>query len=240
MFSMFRNTTLAAIVADLGPMGYGQRTRAVTWICWMAAVAMGCIVSPAFADQIAVVDETGGVIVTEIITSAARGWGFELSQPVTLTALGVWDDGGDGLTSAHTVDLWNGGATLLSSARINAGTVAAAAGGVVQGGVFRYEPITPIVLAAGTQYIVAMSTAHSDGDHFINFGGTTTTDPLVTINEFRLANLGGFAFPDRTFGGTSGYFGPNFEFTAIAEPGSFALLGIAVAAVGFMRRRKAA
>ena len=221
-------------------MGQGQRNRAVTWICWMAAVAVGCIVSPAFADQIAVRDVTGGVIVTEIITSAARGWGFELSQPVTLTALGVWDDGGDGLTSAHTVDLWNGGATLLTSATIPTGTVAAAAGGAVQGGVFRYEPITPIVLAAGTQYVVAMSTARGDGDAFINFGGTTTTDPLVTINEFRLANLNGFAFPNQDFGGTSGYFGPNFEFSAIPEPSSLALLGIAIAAVGFMRRRKAA
>ena len=57
----------------------------------------------------------------------AVGWRFFVDQEITITHLGVFDDGDDGLTSTHTVGLWRvnktGGLTLMAQANIGPGAV---------------------------------------------------------------------------------------------------------------------
>jgi len=55
----------------------------------------------------------------------AVGWRFFVDQEITITHLGVYDDGDDGLTSTHTIGIWRvnktGGLTLMVQADVGPG-----------------------------------------------------------------------------------------------------------------------
>jgi hypothetical protein len=71
-----------------------------------------------------------------------------VNEPITITHLGLIDDGSDGMSAAHAVGVWTNAGTLLASATVPAGT-----GGTLVGQ-FRYVPITPIELTADQVYRV--------------------------------------------------------------------------------------
>ena len=56
--------------------------------------------------------------------TGTRGWAFSNGGPnsVTITAVGVWDFGGDGLANSHEVGIWGNSGNLLRSANVPAGT----------------------------------------------------------------------------------------------------------------------
>ena len=102
-------------------------------------------------------------------------------------------------------------------------------------GQFRYAPIIPIgsgpvILSAGTTYVLGASYIALDADLFIiNTGGNQATfDPAVSPGNYRRTT--GFAFPNDTSVGPGSAVGPNAQFRSVPEPGSTALLlGLAVA-----------
>jgi hypothetical protein len=62
------------------------------------------------------------------------GWTFTLTGTLTVTDLGWFDFGGNGLAASHDVGIWASDGTLLVSATVPSGTT----GGLI--GAFRYTP----------------------------------------------------------------------------------------------------
>jgi hypothetical protein len=107
----------------------------------------------------------------------------------------------------------------------------------MEGGIFRYQPVTTVHLNAGSQYVVGG--LFNDNDQFIYAATSVTAVPQITYTTERFSALSnGFIFPTDT-GNRPGLFGVNFAFEAVPEPATCGLGGIAlVIAMAFRRRPK--
>lgn len=109
------------------------------------------------------------------------GWQFTLSTTVTVTDLGFFDNGNNGLVNSHQVGLWNSAGSLLASTTLASGlsgtSVVASASGL---GAYRYNGVSPVVLTPGT-YSVGASYITGDSD-------------AVIINASNPAMLAGFSY----------------------------------------------
>lgn len=162
------------------------------------------------------IDSKGAVSGT-VSLNVTDGWGFHTKAPVTVTALGVFDSGQNGLGSAIPVGLWDEAGDLLARATVPAGTVANERNG------FRYAAIDAVTLRAGRRYVIAAAYRPEFGEGVV--GGSTSTTlfsdgSIRWTGRRRIASESGLTFPpaplDSTQGGlNSGGFGPNF---LIAEP----------------------
>lgn len=94
------------------------------------------------------------------------GFTFDAVSSVTVTHLGIFDSGGDGIGTARTVRLHEfPSGTVLASATINPGD------GTLEG-VFRYVSITPITLSPGTYRLAGGSFTSPDPGWQSGDGGT--------------------------------------------------------------------
>src|ERR1700690_1662408 len=75
------------------------------------------------------------------------GWEFNVLSGTTVTGLGWYDQGSDGLQDAHEVGIWSSSGAPVASAVVAAGTADPLVG------LFRTVTIAPIPLAPG-EYIV--------------------------------------------------------------------------------------
>lgn len=90
------------------------------------------------------------------------------------TALGWWDEDGDGLTTDHEVGLWSNDGTLLGSVIVPAGD-----SGVLIGE-YRYVALdTAVFLAVGQSYVIAGKTTAAES--YFRFDDPTTTG-IMTPN----------------------------------------------------------
>lgn len=129
-----------------------------------------------------------------------------------VSALGVWDKGGDGLLSAHDVGLYTDAGSLITNATVPSGTMAA-----LTNGVFRIVELGgTVTLTAGAQYRVGSLQAGSEPF----FEGSATLTTHITNAERCYANGGGsLVFPVTTPGGAhNGYLQPNLVFTVQPPP----------------------
>lgn len=146
------------------------------------------------------------------------GYELTLTQPLTISTLGFYDQGGDGLATAHEVGIWNLSRTLLASATVPAGT-----GGTLADG-FRYVEITPVTLPPGTYRIGALVLNGGGSDSFIVSATDTATHPAVTyvrgmsihsndlVLRFPTLVNSEIGLPDQ------GAFGPNFQAVVSPDP----------------------
>ncbi len=139
------------------------------------------------------------------------GWSFTVgATPITLTQLGFYDFGADGLTSSHQVGIWtNGGETLLAQTTIQAGTASPLLGD------YRYEIVAPIGLAANTAYVLGALSPASSTDRFI-YSTKQTYDSRITYGTSRIGSsetpgTGTLRYPGSSTLGNQGYFGPTFQ-----------------------------
>jgi len=58
----------------------------------------------------------------QFIFRDTRGWAFTTDNTITVTSLGWWDLGDDGLRFSHQVGIWNNAGVLLLSATVASGT----------------------------------------------------------------------------------------------------------------------
>lgn len=160
------------------------------------------------------------------LTAGDGNFGFTFSTifNINVAALGMWDEGGDGLAFSHGVGLWNGSGTLLASTTVTptSTTVPSLAGGVGQ---WVFENIgSPITLPAGS-YTLGFYNADGAEDAFR--GGTSIIFLAGAFGSDGRADAGAPSFA-RPIGDsiTDGWYGPNFSTTAVPEPGAIALLAL--------------
>jgi hypothetical protein len=167
---------------------------------------------------------TGGTIWTPSF-SYPQTWGEQIqvgNSAVSVTALGIFDYGDDGLVASHPVGLWDASRNLLGSVTVASGTSTTLIGD------YRYADLTtPITLSANTIYYLGASYGANNSDPSVH-SGTATLNPAFTSSGGTY--YGGYpdlAFPD---GGASWPVqAANLEITTVPEPGSLALIGLGVA-----------
>jgi hypothetical protein len=109
------------------------------------------------------------------------GWQFNVLSPLTVTDLEWFDPNGPngaGLSTAHTVGIWNPAGTLLTSILIPAGTAAPL------DGLFRFETVAPVSLAVGNGYVVGGENFATNTDRLAcGSGGSCGSALNFTLNS---------------------------------------------------------
>jgi hypothetical protein len=165
-------------------------------------------------------------------------------EEISVSELGIWANGSTSLSHAHEVGLWTDGGTLLASVAIPAG------GGVLSDG-FVYLDITPVELTAGSEYRIGATYVSEDTTDKLVYDylplAAFSFDPAIELDI--AASTFNTTGPTLDFPSTLGWynigfpaqqgmnFGPNFQFSAVPEPATLALLGVTFAAIGLARRR---
>lgn len=191
--------------------------------------------SLAKADTVALTSVTGGTLATSG-GDQLYGWIFTVNAPITVTSLGVFDEGGDGLAISHDVGIFNETTeALLGSATVPAGT-----GGTLIDG-FRFESVSPFSLIQGDSYVIVMTMPEDNADtQNIEVTSETTASQITYVNS----TFGGsstLAFPTDNGAFAPGMFGPNFTFASTAvtpEPYSIVLLGTGLLGIAVFARRR--
>ena len=173
--------------------------------------------------------------------TGTRGWAFSNGGPVsvTITAVGVWDFGGDGLANSHEVGVWGNSGDLLGSANVPAGTKAALTDG------YRYVPISPVIIAPRARGIIGAAYLVGDLDDQFQPWWQAYNGPIVE-ELFVTGRYGygeGLPFPSNYETITCEvcahpiYWEPNFKFEIIPEPQVSAFLGLGFVAWVLVRRK---
>ncbi len=179
-----------------------------------------------------ILDLTGGTAFTNT-TSPTAGWEFTVTSPITVSALGLWDEGANGFFESdafcgcHQLGLWTGAGTLLTSATItNANSTPVAS--AQASGDWRFTPIAPLTLAPG-DYVVGATFDFLNEDPIRASTNAPSTIAGVTFDFARVGFRAGLIFPDVDSPLNPGEFGPNLFVGPLAvaapEPATLLLLG---------------
>lgn len=189
--------------------------------------------------------------------SQTLGWSFRPTVDITVTAVGLLDIGDDGLVDPHEIGIWRGNGTNLVQALLPEGT------GTTRIENFRYVDIEPLLLSSGQDYVIGalylaasapgLGPSDSDPDRdsfqgaFNNANAPRSFAPEIEFLETRFGTqqIGSLILPNQTTPNASAILGPGFLFepagaqttAAIPEPGSIALFGLGLFAMGYARRR---
>ena len=186
----------------------------------------------ALASSAGTIALTGGGLFTWSDSRAfTTGWAFSTAG-LTVTALGYFDDGQDGLLNAHDVGIFASDGALLVSATVPQGVV-----GTLNAD-WRFVAITPVALDAGS-YVIG---GFSNGYDPIVVAGAAAGSPAIKLGSLSWYTFGGsLSFPNST---GNVYLNPNFEFdravtpaSATPEPATVALAAAALGLVALRRRR---
>ena len=207
---------------------------------FLSAVAlMALATTAAHADTPAITLTSVGATIGA--SQATFGFEFSVKQNASLTALGVYNSSGTNtLAGTAQIGLWDTSGNLLISTTIPASTAETLIGSFV------YSSVSPFTLVAGTDYIIGAYLSRGAAASFnTGQGGTATVDSNVTLIQDQYAYSSGLVDPSlSTTNVPSAWFGANFltgtgvQVQAVPEPLSMTLLGVGVAGLGVLRRRR--
>ena len=203
---------------------------------------LGIVHSNTLANQLAVFPNEDP---NESVRVGNRGWSFSVLSPLSITHLGVFDSGSDGLSNAHQVGVWRHDFvdddvyTLMASTEVPAGDETLLVDG------FRFSPVDLTYLPEneiGSVYVIGAFYGSNDIDPQLNsvsdadsfwpafYHGARISDELEFMPPINTVRIGGD-------GDDAGYFGPNFLF--VPEPLSIAVQLIGFATVLLFARQRA-
>ena len=169
-------------------------------------------------------------------------WGltFYISSPITVSALGLWDDNSDGFNSSHQVGLWQTNAALQASAVIdNLSTVVPSFN---TSGQWRFTTLAaPVTLGVG-YYTLGFFNPATNSDNFYNFAGSSQIyqSGATFQNASARAASNSLVQPDGN-SGSAGWVGPNLQTAAVPEVGTLVTGSIGAAGLLLatrLRRKK--
>jgi hypothetical protein len=149
------------------------------------------------------------------------GWQFDVLTALTVTGLGWFDEGQNGLGISHEVGIWNSAGTLLVSVVVPSGTTAGL------DGQYRMVPVAATVLGVANGYIVGGLNTSNSGDR-LAADVTHVVDSRIRYIDATFSDFTGtFGRPTQFSVANTGFYGPMFAVqgdTAIPEPGTMLLL----------------
>jgi hypothetical protein len=132
------------------------------------------------------------------------GWQFDVLTALTVTSLGWFDEGQDGLTVAHEVGIWDSAGSLLTSVTVPAGTVAPL------DGQYRMVTITPLLLAVGGGYIIGGQN-FSNNTERLAYDVSQNVDSRIQFIDATFSDIDGiFERPTALSVANTGFYGPMF------------------------------
>lgn len=166
---------------------------------------------------------------------ASIGWEFSISEEITVTHLGVFDSGSDGLAESHEVGIFPAGVNSV----IVSTTVTTA--DMLEDG-FRYASISPTVLSPGS-YVVA-ARMPTGADLGVSFADEVTAPGISYTKEWYLYSAN-FELPTDDWDADGGNFGANFKFNELVPApvpamtqSAMLVLALILAFVGFVYFRR--
>lgn len=176
-------------------------TNARVGIRNLALAASLGLASQAQADIAVHIDGgTGG----NAAAGSIHGWEFTVTEAVTVTHLGLWDQGADGFGESHPIGLFR----LSDNTLLATGTMSAGAGDPLDDG-FRYIEVTPVTLDVNVSYVLSYYSAQG-ADYVITSGEGEVFAPQVQWTQGRWQYSGGLAIPANPT--SADRYGPNFKF----------------------------
>jgi hypothetical protein len=141
---------------------------------------------------------------------------FTVNQDIWVRALGVWDQGQDGLANAYRVVVFDSGGTSLASADVAAGTAA-----TLQNGTRWANLAVPLQLTAGSEYtVVTFRPNFADLFQWVDAANVTVAPEINLLDDMYDSGHAGDGitpiFPTSAEG-RDGIFGPNMQF-ALQNP----------------------
>ena len=220
-----------------------MRKRMVCLTAFLLAIGCTMAGQHASAETMAIQDWSGNMGYTTQYKGVTAGYEFTVgTDPITVTKLGFFDYGANGLSESHDVGIWEvGNSTALVTATVT--TTSLLEGPTIAGaGQFRFVELSSTVeLSANTSYRIGayFSSDHSDAwAHANDANASQTVASAITYLAPRYKYDSGLSYPDQVNNRVVGYLGPNFQF--VPEPGTFGLLlSVGAVALGmFVRRRR--
>ncbi len=165
------------------------------------------------------------------VNGTTVGWSFDVTAPISVDGIGVWDSSGSGLFSTEA-GLFTSSGGLLESVVITTATSTPVASAHPDGQ-WLFERFAPITLPVGGYLI---------GNVFRNSLPVAEVEPeFVTVPQITFLNPaagptdGGFSAPTALF--NLPVFGPTLE-TAVPEPSTWAMMLVGFAGLGFLSYRE--
>ena len=191
-----------------------------------------CFAASAFADTVGfTINNTTGLSLSN--PPFTLGFTFQVNSEIQVTQLGLFDDSQNGFVESHDLGLWDSGGNLLASGTMGSGTTGTLFGN------FRYINIAPVNLTAGQTYAIgAVYVSGNDPLIFPSFADGFTSAPEITFNHDAWAVGNTLEFPTLSNSSSPSYFGPNFQFNDVPEPGSMLLLGTGLIGIASSVRRR--